>query len=76
MKDMSEFEKVFGNLTETYELIAFIRDSDIWNVQDYINDTSAASSPECVLFALYKHLEKTQKQKEEILNVIKRKKGK
>ena len=53
----SEFEKVFGNNEELDLMIAQIRDSFTEEITKYIPESSAYSSPECVLFALYKSIE-------------------
>ena len=63
---MSEFEKVFGegsNDWETDKLIAKIRNDFLSEITKHIPLGSAMSDPHCVLFAIYKILEKKKKKK-------------
>jgi len=53
----SDFEKVFGNNEDLVTMIAQIRDNFTEEIIKYIPESSAGSSPECVLYALYKILE-------------------
>ena len=68
---MSEFEDVFGidTINDEYsldDLIAKIRDRFGDKINHYIPESSLASSPECVLFAIYKLLENDLIDKEYI----------
>jgi|GEM_PF-4962398 len=65
---MSEFEEVFGenpigDEIPLDELIVTIRDKFPEMINHYIPVSSMASSPECVLFAIYKLLENDIKNK-------------
>jgi len=62
----SEFEKVFGTNEELNSMIAQIRDNFTEEIIKYIPESSAYSSPECVLFALYKILEDRTSSPKEI----------
>jgi hypothetical protein len=53
----SEFEKIFGNNEDLDTMLAQIRDYFPNEITKYIPESSASSSPECVLYALYKSIE-------------------
>ena len=64
---MSPFEEVFGrgsHDSELSNLVATIRDKFDDKINYYIPDSSMMSSPECVLYAVYKLLENDLKEKE------------
>ena len=64
---MSPFEEVFGESSHDSELsslVATIRDKFDDKINHYIPDSSMMSSPECVLYAVYKLLENDLKEKE------------
>lgn len=66
---LSEFEQIFGpnpigNEIPLDSLIATIRNKFSTQINSYIPVSSMASSPNCVLFAIYKLLENDLKNKE------------
>lgn len=64
---MSPFEEVFGkgsHDSELSSLVATIRDDFDDKINHYIPDSSMMSSPECILYAVYKLLENDLKEKE------------
>ena len=64
---MSPFEEVFGKDSQSNDLgslIATIRDDFNDKINHYIPLNSMMSSPECVLYAVYKLLENDLKEKE------------
>lgn len=66
-KVLSEFEEVFGEGSHDMEcstLIAIIRDEFGDKINHYISESSMMSSPECVLYAIFKLLENDLKEKE------------
>ena len=66
-KRLSEFEEVFGEGSRDMEcsaLVAIIRDEFEDKINHYIPESSMMSSPECVLYAIFKLLENDLKQRE------------
>ena len=64
---MSPFEEVFGkgsHDSELSSLVATIRDKFDDKINHYIPDSSMMSSPDCILYAVYKLLENDLKEKE------------
>ena len=64
---MSPFEEVFGkgsHDSELSSLVATIRDKFDDKINHYIPEGSMMSSPECVLYSVYKLLENDLKEKE------------
>ena len=63
-KERSEFSKIFGESEDLSSCIATIRDAFPEQVNHYIPMSSMASSPSCVLFAIYKLLQNDLVDKE------------
>lgn len=55
--EKTEFEEVFGDFNELEDMLVVSRDDFEEEILKYIPLSSAAASPECVLFAMYKSIE-------------------
>jgi len=68
--EQSEFTKIFGKRdADVFDCIAVIRNKFLSEITEKIDYSSAMSSPECVLFAIYKILEEKSENESKMQNM-------